>query len=197
MKIPMLRQVIFFLQAKKRYQIHLKSDDGQIYVLLINKDAENENPFVTEVPLPKDVQLVRLSLVRVKVNATKTLILIQTDDAENEDPSGGTRRVGRKAKAASEVTSTPPASKKVKTEDDTDAAEAEVERILSNKILDTNIPELDDMMTAGSKFCCLISSLADFNAPNFFFSVWATDETESSPVGQRLLLQFRRQRRSL
>jgi len=112
--------------AKKRYQIHLKSDDGQIYVLLINKDAENENPFVTEVPLPKDVQL--------------------TDDAENEDPSGGARRAGRKAKAASEVT--PPASKKVKTED-TDAAEAEVERILSNKVLDTNIPELDDMMTAG------------------------------------------------
>jgi len=49
------------------------------------------------VPLPKDVQL--------------------TDDAENEDPSGGTRRAGRKAKAVSEVTSTPPASKKVKTED--------------------------------------------------------------------------------
>ena len=49
----------FTLQAKKRYQIHLKSDDGQIYVLLINKDADNEDPFVTEVPLPKDVQLVR------------------------------------------------------------------------------------------------------------------------------------------
>lgn len=110
--------------AKKRYQIHLKSDDGQIYVLLINKDADNEDPFVTEVPLPKDVQL--------------------TDDAENEDPAGP-RRPGRKAKAAEAVP--PPASKKVKTEDT--AAEAEVERILSNKVLDTNIPELDDMMTAG------------------------------------------------
>ena len=52
--------MLSILQAKKRYQIHLKSDDGQIYVLLINKDAENENPFVTEVPLPKDVQLVRI-----------------------------------------------------------------------------------------------------------------------------------------
>ena len=45
------------LQAKKRYQIHLKSDDGQIYVLLINKDADNESPFVAEVPLPKDLDL--------------------------------------------------------------------------------------------------------------------------------------------
>lgn len=43
-------------QQKKKYQIHLKSSEGQIYVLLINKDSDSEQPFVAEVPLPKDVQ---------------------------------------------------------------------------------------------------------------------------------------------
>ena len=107
------------MQAKKRYQIHLKSNDGQIYVLLINKDAENEEPFVAEVPLPKDVQ-----------------------DAMDQD-----RKVGRKAKASTDLG---PQTKKIKAEDA--AAEAEVEQILSNKVLDTSIPELDDIVSSGSKF---------------------------------------------
>merc|ERR1711997_746847 len=36
---------------KKRYQIHLKSDEGQIYVLLVNKDADSD-PIVVQVPPP-------------------------------------------------------------------------------------------------------------------------------------------------
>ena len=35
--------------AKKRYQMHLKSLEGQIYVLLVNKDSENEQPLVVQV----------------------------------------------------------------------------------------------------------------------------------------------------
>lgn len=108
-------------QAKKRYQIHLKSNDGQIYVLLINKDAENEQPFVAEVPLPKDVQ-----------------------EAMNED-----RKVGRKAKAIEDVQTAVKAKrpKKEMGDDDDAAAEEEVERILSDKVMDTSIMGLDDIIS--------------------------------------------------
>ena len=29
---------------KKKYQIHLKSTEGQIYVLLVNKDPDSDHP---------------------------------------------------------------------------------------------------------------------------------------------------------
>jgi len=37
-----------------KYQIHLKSDSGQIYVLLVNKEADSE-PVVVQVPPPKEI----------------------------------------------------------------------------------------------------------------------------------------------
>ena len=40
---------------KKKYQIHLKSTDGQIYVLLVNKDPGSDHPVVEKVPPPKDI----------------------------------------------------------------------------------------------------------------------------------------------
>merc|ERR1711981_166404 len=43
------------LVAKKRYQMHLKSLEGQIYVLLVNKDSDNEQPLVVQVPPPQDM----------------------------------------------------------------------------------------------------------------------------------------------
>ncbi|XP_064611357.1 transcription factor E2F5-like [Liolophura sinensis] len=39
---------------KKSYQIHLKSQSGPIYVLLVNKDTEETSPVVVQVPPPKD-----------------------------------------------------------------------------------------------------------------------------------------------
>lgn len=108
-------------QAKKKYQIHLKSNDGQIHVLLINKDAENEQPVVAEVPLPKDVQ-----------------------EAMNED-----RKVGRKAKAIEEV-QTAVKAKRIKKDvgDDDAAAEEEVARIMSDKVMDTSIMGLDEIISS-------------------------------------------------
>ena len=41
--------------GRKRYQIHLKSDSGQIFVLLVNKDAADSNPVAVQVPPPKDI----------------------------------------------------------------------------------------------------------------------------------------------
>lgn len=38
----------------KKYQIHLKSDNGQIYVLLVNKDVGSD-PVVVQVPPPADL----------------------------------------------------------------------------------------------------------------------------------------------
>jgi hypothetical protein len=40
---------------KRLYQIHLKSSEGQIYVLLVNKDAADAEPMVVPVPLPKEM----------------------------------------------------------------------------------------------------------------------------------------------
>jgi len=37
-----------------KYQIHLKSDSGQIYVLLVNKEADSD-PVVVQVPPPKEI----------------------------------------------------------------------------------------------------------------------------------------------
>lgn len=42
------------INQKKRYQIHLKSHSGPIYVLLVNKDADSTSPVVVQVPPPKD-----------------------------------------------------------------------------------------------------------------------------------------------
>lgn len=36
---------------KIRYQIHLKSTEGQIYVLLVNKDQDSDQPVVMQVKL--------------------------------------------------------------------------------------------------------------------------------------------------
>ena len=40
---------------RKRYQIHLKSTHGPIYVILVNKDDSSSSPVVVPVP-PHDIQ---------------------------------------------------------------------------------------------------------------------------------------------
>ena len=42
------------VNQKKRYQIHLKSHAGPIYVLLVNKDTDATSPVVVQVPPPRD-----------------------------------------------------------------------------------------------------------------------------------------------
>ncbi|XP_064641672.1 transcription factor E2F5-like isoform X2 [Lineus longissimus] len=39
---------------KKKYQIHLKSHSGPIYVLLVNKDTDSSSPVVVQVPPPRE-----------------------------------------------------------------------------------------------------------------------------------------------
>lgn len=40
---------------RKKYQIHLKSAQGQIYVLLVNRETENSAPVAVRVPPPQDL----------------------------------------------------------------------------------------------------------------------------------------------
>lgn len=42
------------MNGSTKYQIHLKSEDGQIYVLLVNKEADSD-PVVVQVPPPAEV----------------------------------------------------------------------------------------------------------------------------------------------
>lgn len=39
---------------KRKYQIHLKSHSGPIFVLLVNKDTDSASPVVVQVPPPKE-----------------------------------------------------------------------------------------------------------------------------------------------
>ena len=106
----------------EKYQIHLKSSDGQIYVLLVNKDPESDHPVAVQVPPPKDL-------------------------AEALEKASEDRQSGRKAKATSPPGSDPVQAKKSKLDDEA----SEVETILSGKVLDTHIPGLDEYMSHESK----------------------------------------------
>jgi len=111
---------------KKKYQIHLKSTEGQIYVLLVNKYPDSDHPVAVQVPPPKDI-----------AEAIEKA-------SENID-----RTVGQKDKFSDsgihEETTTHSANKRVKLSNDT---ESEVESILSGKVLDTDIPGLEEFMSS-------------------------------------------------
>jgi len=104
---------------KRKYQIHLKSTDGQIYVLLVNKDSEHESPVAVQVPPPADV----------------------AEAIEKASESIENRQVGKKSKAL-EGSDDLKAAKRAKLDD------SEVESILSGKVLNTDIPGLEDFMSS-------------------------------------------------
>jgi len=105
---------------KRKYQIHLKSTDGQIYVLLVNKDSEHEQPVAVQVPPPADVA-----------------------EAIEKASENLTRQVGKKSKFA-QGSDELKAAKKIKLAED----DSEVESILSGKVLNTEIPGLTDFMSS-------------------------------------------------
>ena len=53
-KKTLISIVLQSLLSKKKYQIHLKSPAGPIYVLLVNKDTDSTSPVVVQVPPPCD-----------------------------------------------------------------------------------------------------------------------------------------------
>lgn len=108
------------LGPKKKYQIHLKSTDGQIYVLLVNKDAESDQPIAVQVPPPKDV-------ADAIAKATED---IDKKSQRRKQESYQDSIMGRPNKRAKLDT------------------ESEVESILSGKVLDVHIPGLEEFMSS-------------------------------------------------
>lgn len=45
------------MKQPAKYQIHLKSQNGPIHVLLVNKDATADSPVVTPVPPPVNISV--------------------------------------------------------------------------------------------------------------------------------------------
>lgn len=120
--------------GQKRYQIHLKSSEGQIYVLLVNKDAESAEPVVVQVPPPKEV--------------ADAINREQETEVEVEK-----RRVGGRGKVKA---SSPPAGEEVKAKKvKEEAADNEVENILgraNSANLTSDIPGLEELISTESKF---------------------------------------------
>jgi len=121
LEVPIPEQLA---NQKRKYQIHLKSSDGQIYVLLVNKDPESDHPVAVQVPPPKDI----------------ADALEKVQSSESRSPDDNSRLVGRKSKAVSSISDNVESSKKFKL----DPEASEVETILSGKVLDTHIPGLDE-----------------------------------------------------
>ena len=105
----------------------MKSTDGQIYVLLVNKDTDSDYPVAVQVPPPKHIA-----------------------EAIEKASESIERTVGKKHKMHEEQSTNPShPTKKVKlSHADT---ESEVESILSGKVLDTDIPGLEEFMSSESK----------------------------------------------
>ena len=122
LEVPIPEQLA---NQKRKYQIHLKSSDGQIYVLLVNKDPESDHPVAVQVPPPKDI--------------ADALEKVQSSESSSS-PDDNSRQVGRKSKAVSSIPDNVESSKKFKL----DPEASEVETILSGKVLDTHIPGLDE-----------------------------------------------------
>jgi len=143
--------------AKKRYQMHLKSLEGQIYVLLVNKDSENEQPLVVQVPPPQDMA----EAIRKDQQSQGHSIEIDSAQEKNKTSIQGaqtnTRSVGRKHKADSPISQESQeltTSKRQKIEVIEKEMilpvidrSTEVEDILSGKVLDTDIPGLEELMS--------------------------------------------------
>ncbi len=122
--------------AKKQYQIHLKSTEGQIYVLLVNKDATDAKPLAVQVPLPKEV--------------SEAMMEEEAREKEEKDATAVTRRSGRGKSKATSPPLIPQITKKPRL--DVTEADKEVQGILGNTELSSDIPGLEDLMSTESKW---------------------------------------------
>jgi hypothetical protein len=156
--------------GRKRYQIHLKSDSGQIFVLLVNKDAADSNPVAVQVPPPKEIADAisgELELANAASAGGVSAARYQDDEHNLGAPAAGAKRT---------VTDTgghyhlPPKLLKQEQTNDFDfvAAEEEGEGVRSSSIdleslkagpqdftmptsMGTEIPGLDELMASESK----------------------------------------------
>ena len=171
--------------GKKKFQIHLKSSDGQIYVLLVNKETKDCNPVAVQVPPPKEV-----------ADAMR-----ETEEEEEQN----VRRSGRGKTKASTPADAPSKRRKLEKQSSTEGVQAaaeddqsdEVSRILGSSELVSGIPGLEELVSVENPRKSNAHSSRCINLKHFicFFSLWSIDATKPASFRKGLLLQPRRQRR--
>ncbi|XP_033115719.1 transcription factor E2F5-like [Anneissia japonica] len=72
---------------KKKYQIHLKSFNGPIYVLLVNKDTSSSSPVVLPVPPPHDLSSPSLGVGQANGGSQSAGRLIPAEDVAMDTTS--------------------------------------------------------------------------------------------------------------
>ncbi len=152
--------------SKRVYQIHLKSSEGQIYVLLVNKETADSEPMVVQVPLPREVsEAMRETETAEQQQKTTT----EVEAKPKEEQPHQIRRSGRgKTKATSPPLE--PSAKRSKLdggalsdkEREDEAAAKEVEGILGGP-LPSEIPGLEDLISTESKSRPAFSLNCTFN----------------------------------
>ena len=113
-------------------------------MLLVSKDPDSDHPVAVQVPPPKDIAE---AIEKASETIDRTVGQKHKNEAENLDTSA--------AEQQQETSNDLPMSKKLKLSDSGIDTESEVESILSGKVLDTDIPGLEEFMSSESKFLCL------------------------------------------
>lgn len=90
--------------GRKRYQIHLKSESGQIFVLLVNKDTADSNPIAVQVPPPKDIA----DAIGHEVELAGTAADIASGSADGAAASGSIKRIALPPPSVTDTGHPPP-----------------------------------------------------------------------------------------
>ncbi|CAB4065638.1 E2F4_5 [Lepeophtheirus salmonis] len=140
---------------KQGYQIHLKSEEGQIYVLLVNKESESSSPLAVQVPLPQEIAdaMNRTQVVQEPPNEEE-VVVVEGAETSLEIPSMKRMLAANSFSSTSSVSSSSSIKKLKLGDDDTEEEEStsnEVERILPDIIQSSEsnlvFPGLDDIIS--------------------------------------------------
>ena len=116
-------------------------------IFSVNKDPDSDHPVAVQVPPPKDIAE---AIEKASETIDRTVGQKHKLEAENLETSAAEQQ---EEDETSNVL--PMQSKKLKLSDSGIDTESEVESILSGKVLDTDIPGLEEFMSSESKFLCL------------------------------------------
>ena len=116
-----------------------------VFIFSVNKDPDSDHPVAVQVPPPKDIAE---AIEKASETIDRTVGQKHKIEAENLETSAAEEQ-------QQETSNDLPMSKKLKLSDSGIDTESEVESILSGKVLDTDIPGLEEFMSSESKFLCL------------------------------------------
>ena len=108
-------------------------------IFSVNKDPDSDHPVAVQVPPPKDIAE---AIEKASETIDRTVGQKHKIEAENLETSAALEQ---------QTSNVLPMSKKLKLSDSGIDTESEVESILSGKVLDTDIPGLEEFMSSESK----------------------------------------------